>query len=181
MVLSVILLSPMVYRDIEKKRRYEVRYRHEHKDRRKQQRQARLDRMIEYLGGACVRCKTAGDLEFHHVDPGTKSFNPRSRASIKWELLVKELDKCRLLCGDCHKSHHATTHGTVTMYVSHKCRCEQCKSAIREYRGNTAFKPAEHGSRSMYKNGCRCGACREAQSDYARAYYHERKQEESCP
>jgi hypothetical protein len=171
----------MAYRDMEKKRRYETRYRHEHRDRRKQQRQAKIDRMIGYLGGRCAECDAWDNLEFHHIDPSTKSFNPRAKALMKWEILVPELNKCRLLCDACHKSEHATSHGTVTMYVSHKCRCEKCKDAIRRYRGHEEFKPAQHGSRTMYRNGCRCDSCTNAQSIYAKSYYHDRKQQEkSC-
>jgi hypothetical protein len=35
--------------------------------------------MIEYKGGFCVRCgykKYQGALEFHHLEPNEKDFNP---------------------------------------------------------------------------------------------------------
>jgi hypothetical protein len=35
--------------------------------------------MIEYKGGCCVRCgydKYQGALEFHHLNPKEKDFNP---------------------------------------------------------------------------------------------------------
>jgi predicted HNH restriction endonuclease len=68
-------------------------------------------RAIESLGGACVRCRlTLEDVDghvcafdFHHTDPGTKSFtiarNLRRRASV----LDAELLKCILLCATCHR------------------------------------------------------------------------------
>ena len=63
---------------------------------------------IEYKGGKCILCnynKCIRALEFHHLNPlekdyvisgGTKSFNS----------LKKELDKCILVCSNCHKEIH---------------------------------------------------------------------------
>jgi len=136
--------------------------------------------MLAYLGGRCVGCGSVIDLQFHHIDPDTKSFNPRAKAGMKWETLVPEMDKCELRCEPCHKAKHATSHGTVTMYINHKCRCKICKDAVRLYRGHEEFSPAKHGSRAMYAKGCRCDICRIEQSIYARLYYHRKKQEYAC-
>ena len=65
------------------------------------------ERAIEYLGGACVLCgykKYQGALDFHHLDPSTKSFgiggNGHSRS---WDRVQEELDKCILVCANCHR------------------------------------------------------------------------------
>lgn len=61
---------------------------------------------IKYLGDKCKLCgyhKYDGALEFHHRDPTTKS---KTFASIKYWGLAKakeELDKCDLLCANCHR------------------------------------------------------------------------------
>lgn len=67
-------------------------------------------RMIEYLGGACVRCRrTVEDLghvvcfDFHHRDPRTKRFNFAGNYRRSWETLRMELDKCDLACAICHR------------------------------------------------------------------------------
>lgn len=63
---------------------------------------------IEYLGGCCVRCgynKFDGALQFHHKNPKEKSFNI-STSSKGWEAIKKELDKCELLCANCHAEEH---------------------------------------------------------------------------
>jgi 5-methylcytosine-specific restriction endonuclease McrA len=64
---------------------------------------------VEYKGGKCSRCgycKSLRALQFHHRDPKQKDFaisrpNPRS-----WEKVKVELDKCDLLCANCHSEAH---------------------------------------------------------------------------
>jgi hypothetical protein len=67
-----------------------------------------------YLGGECQECgeKHPAALQFHHRDPSTKSFTisskelstPRKRP---WDtVIIPELDKCDLLCSNCHFKHH---------------------------------------------------------------------------
>lgn len=46
-------------------------------------------------------------LQFHHLDPNEKDFSISSAAAWAWHRLVKELDKCVLLCNRCHAEVHA--------------------------------------------------------------------------
>lgn len=66
--------------------------------------------MINYKGGKCSKCgykKYQGALEFHHLDPKEKDFNPSSLKRYKFNELVKsELDKCILVCSNCHREIH---------------------------------------------------------------------------
>jgi hypothetical protein len=63
-------------------------------------------RAIAYKGGKCKVCsynKFPGALEFHHLDPSLKNFEIGSDGyKVKWEKLQAELDKCILLCSNCH-------------------------------------------------------------------------------
>jgi hypothetical protein len=56
----------------------------------------------------------------------------------------------------------ASKHGTASHYFEHKCRCDACKEAAREYRKVLAEKNASHGNTTGYNRGCRCDACKEA-------------------
>ena len=62
---------------------------------------------VEYKGGKCIRCgynKNVAALDFHHRDPSTKSFGiANSGNCIAWELVQIELDKCDLVCANCHR------------------------------------------------------------------------------
>jgi hypothetical protein len=62
---------------------------------------------IEYKGGKCVLCgysKCNAALEFHHLDKATKGFGLAKGGRIRsWESIAKELDKCILVCSNCHR------------------------------------------------------------------------------
>lgn len=65
-------------------------------------------RAITHKGGACQICgynKSVRALQFHHLKPGEKDFNISS-ASKSWQSIKKELDKCILLCSNCHAEVH---------------------------------------------------------------------------
>lgn len=65
---------------------------------------------IEYKGGKCENCgydKFQGALEFHHRDPTEKDFQLSKARSWTFNERVKnELDKCQILCSNCHKELH---------------------------------------------------------------------------
>jgi len=67
-------------------------------------------RAVEYLGGKCSVCgynKCLAALEFHHIDPTKKNKdlkNLTANGSLM-DILI-ELDKCILLCSNCHRELH---------------------------------------------------------------------------
>ena len=66
---------------------------------------------VEYKGGCCEKCgynKYVGALEFHHLDPTQKDFAIGSKGYTRsWEKVKKELDKCILVCANCHREIHS--------------------------------------------------------------------------
>lgn len=67
--------------------------------------------LIEYKGGKCEICgydKNIGALEFHHTNPSEKSFQLDSRrlSNTTIDKLKIEVDKCMLLCANCHRETH---------------------------------------------------------------------------
>lgn len=46
-------------------------------------------------------------LEFHHLDPSQKDFVLSGGATRSWNKIVAEIDKCIVLCSNCHKKVHA--------------------------------------------------------------------------
>ncbi len=70
-----------------------------------QNRLARKRKAVDYLGGKCSKCgykKCLAVLDFHHRDPKTKAFNVSWGILYSWERVKAELDKCDLLCKNCH-------------------------------------------------------------------------------
>ncbi|OGI18574.1 MAG: hypothetical protein A3B68_02280 [Candidatus Melainabacteria bacterium RIFCSPHIGHO2_02_FULL_34_12] len=65
---------------------------------------------IEYKGGKCKLCgynRCIEALEFHHTDPSKKDFSISSRGhSRSWKRVKEELDKCTMLCANCHREIH---------------------------------------------------------------------------
>lgn len=65
---------------------------------------------IAYGGGACQVCgykKCTRALSFHHKDPKQKDFGLSARGLTRsWEKTKVELDKCVLLCANCHMEVH---------------------------------------------------------------------------
>jgi 5-methylcytosine-specific restriction endonuclease McrA len=57
---------------------------------------------IEILGGACVICGSTDNLQFDHLNPGTKEFSLGKLWSTNQENFLLELSKCQLLCFTCH-------------------------------------------------------------------------------
>lgn len=64
---------------------------------------------IDYLGGKCKDCgynKYNGALHFHHLDPKIKDFTISAKHHKQFKNLILELDKCVLLCANCHAERH---------------------------------------------------------------------------
>lgn len=66
--------------------------------------------LVDYKGGCCKKCgynKSLKALQFHHLIPQQKSFTISANLkSLSIEKIKKELDKCILLCANCHAEIH---------------------------------------------------------------------------
>lgn len=68
---------------------------------------------MRLLGNYCFHCgleyngSNAPVFEFHHVDPAFKESGiTRILINKAWETVLIELQKCDLLCRNCHMQHH---------------------------------------------------------------------------
>lgn len=72
---------------------------------------------IAYKGGKCQDCEFTGYegvFDFHHLDPDQKDFEISRFRSMKFDDRAKsELDKCVLLCSNCHRIRHAVIKGLI--------------------------------------------------------------------
>lgn len=74
------------------------------------QRKKRKKMLVDLKGGKCEICgydKCIEALEFHHLDPNKKEINISNSSIHDIELFKKEIDKCILVCSNCHKEIHA--------------------------------------------------------------------------
>lgn len=62
---------------------------------------------IQYKGGRCLRCGYTGHyaaFQFHHLRDKEMTWNMMRNTG--WERVRTELDKCQLLCANCHQIIH---------------------------------------------------------------------------
>lgn len=65
-------------------------------------------RLVEYKGGCCEICgynKCMGALDFHHKNPKEKDFGIGG-VTKSFDKLKNEVDKCILVCANCHREIH---------------------------------------------------------------------------
>ena len=59
-----------------------------------------------------LKCSVCGEnhpatLDFHHVDPNEKEHSiDRLVRNCSWKTIERELEKCVVLCANCHRKHH---------------------------------------------------------------------------
>lgn len=66
-------------------------------------------KLVEYKGGKCEVCgydRCIQALEFHHLNPDEKDFTLSGSMVANIEKMKAELDKCVMLCANCHREVH---------------------------------------------------------------------------
>lgn len=80
-------------------------------------RDAIKERAILYKGGKCVRCLISYPetpscvFDFHHRDPSTKE-DWKGIRKWGWERVRNEIEKCDLVCSNCHRTIHGASDRT---------------------------------------------------------------------
>lgn len=103
--------------------------------------------LIEYKGGKCEKCgynKCVSALEFHHLNPNEKDFGISAKGYTRsWETNKKEVDKCILVCPNCHTQ--TDTFGTKVSKLKNKCidcgttisnKSKRCRKCVATYNKN---------------------------------------------
>jgi DNA-binding CsgD family transcriptional regulator len=65
-------------------------------------------KLVEYKGGCCEKCgynKSEQALQFHHINPEKKDFTVGGK-SYSFERMKLEVDKCIMVCANCHIEIH---------------------------------------------------------------------------
>lgn len=96
---------------------------------------AKRFKAIEHLGGCCINCKNNNwyHLDFHHVKEKDIEVS-KLLGGYRWSKIEKELNKCVLLCSNCHIEHHFNERSSSDnrqiskkVYLEYKNNaCEEC-------------------------------------------------------
>ena len=104
---------------------------------------------LKYKGDKCERCgynRCLEALEFHHTNFSGKDFSVSSKGYTRsWKRVKEELDKCILLCANCHREVHAQ--------VSSSCGKLQVEKASK-------FRGTLHSSGAILSQA-QTGRCRD--------------------
>lgn len=77
---------------------------------------ARKKRNVDWISAlkASLVCARCGEdhpacIVFHHRDPQQKEFSVAFAVQHEWGIkrIQREIDKCEVLCANCHTKHHA--------------------------------------------------------------------------
>ena len=104
----------MGYKDKNKQKEYQQKHhKRTKKKKRKQQNQLKDKRQhfvleeMQRRGGKCAKCGFSDirALDWHHLDPTEKvdSISNLERNRVNMDKLQAELDKCELICANCHR------------------------------------------------------------------------------
>lgn len=75
---------------------------------------------VEQFGNTCYRCGgefNAAVFDFHHIDPTTKETSIAvllQSLALEHPKVQMELEKCVMLCSNCHRTVHATNENPVS-------------------------------------------------------------------
>lgn len=72
---------------------------------------------LDHKGHKCEICsynKCDSALEFHHRDPSKKDFGiSGNKQTAAWSKIKEEVDKCMLLCANCHREEHERLRNSI--------------------------------------------------------------------
>jgi hypothetical protein len=68
---------------------------------------------LEHGCSICGYNEHPSALCFHHLDPEEKEFTIGSNIHLPWEILLSEIEKCEVLCMNCHAVEHSKYDWTV--------------------------------------------------------------------
>ncbi len=118
---------------------------------------ARKKKAVELFGGCCGICgynKNLAALDFHHIDPNTKESLWGRFSKRKWSSVLLELNKCVLLCKNCHMEHHFPEMSLDAINIEDATRIlDKCKTLTVS--GHCPICEADVFGTTFCSNACR--------------------------
>lgn len=111
-------------------------------------RKERQEYVFNYLlNHPCVKCGEADPvvLEFDHRDPTTKAYNISNLVSyaLSFETLTTELNKCDVLCANCHRRKTASQFNSFKIELVNKLSSPNEDGTSLRTKNNVGLIPSE--------------------------------------
>ena len=101
------------------------------------------ERIVYVMGDKCQCCgynRLNSALELHHLDPKEKDFTLGTNTNISWMSARQEIQKCILVCANCHREIHAnfidSTNLTSSFYEERAIEIDRLIDDIKHKRVN---------------------------------------------
>ena len=112
---------------------------------------------LAYSGGKCLHCNYSqhdSALIFHHLDPSKKDVRIASGSSRSWDRIKNEVDKCLLLCHNCHSEYHGGFWKIDDDLINqqHKIRLNYKDQPLLAYADNPLEKTLKNVYRTKTRN-----------------------------
>lgn len=125
-------------------------------------RQRLKDRATYVMGDKCACCgydKCIQALEFHHLNPEEKDFSFGTNANRSWSSTRRELQKCILVCANCHREIHYGIIDASTLKSSfNEERAEEIDKLVDDVKTHKIYYCKDCGVEVSSGNDC-CPKC----------------------
>lgn len=111
---------------------------------------------VAYKGGKCIKCgydRCLAAMAFHHRDPKSKELDWGLLRKRSWMFIITELDKCDLLCHNCHSEIHNQNEREIleeavqwiganrrNIRIGEIRKCSKCCNEFQMKKGDNKFR-----------------------------------------
>lgn len=130
-------------------------------------RKNRKRNLVKISGGKCNLCgydKTFSALEFHHINPNEKKYGISTSGTChNIESDLEEIQKCILVCANCHREIHDGLYDSVNLFEYQKYDKILAEKILEETK-NKLQRPQQYckicgAPITRYSKSGKCGVC----------------------
>ncbi|GAG65823.1 unnamed protein product [marine sediment metagenome] len=119
---------------------------------------AKKIKAIELMGGKCIKCgnNSIFKFEFHHIghkEDKDKEINRLIGSGKRWSLVKRELDRCNLVCRNCHAEIHYLNGRSSKKKIEILQKLDFLKCQKCGYKGSN-YRSLEFHHKNLSKSFC---------------------------
>jgi len=148
-------------------------YQKQYPQKREERRYKKLCRAVDYKGGICEKCGRRYHpicYDFHHTNPDEKEYQISTIMLYSWQRIKEEIDKCQLLCANCHAEEHYIEREVEYKNNKYKDNKYNHNKYMNIYHRNNKLRAIEH-------LGGKCKVCGYDRCSRALCFHHRNPEE----